>query len=98
MDAVSHGFVADLVCCTVDRAAFDSAAGHPDGESVRVMVAALAALSHGRSAEFAAPDYEGFIQHPPALQVLKQPCDGFVGGSRHLFVVKYHVVVGVPLP
>ena len=45
-----------------DLAAFDAAAGHPHGEAVWIMIAAVGAFTHGHAAEFSAPDDEGGIE------------------------------------
>ena len=42
--------------------AFDTAACHPDGEAVGVVVAAITALSEGGATEFASPDDEGGVE------------------------------------
>jgi len=47
---------ADLVGGADRLAAPDAAAGHPHGEAVGVVVAAVALLGHGRTAELAAPE------------------------------------------
>ena len=38
------GMEAEFICSAVDGAAFDAAAGHPDTEAIRMMIAAIAAL------------------------------------------------------
>src|SRR5262249_10566390 len=58
-DAVGFGLEADLVSGPVERSALDAAASQPNGEGVRVVVAAGAALLNNRQpAELAAPDYQ----------------------------------------
>ena len=60
------------------------------------MLAAEVALHHGRAAEFAGPDDEGFIEQAPLLQVGQQGCHGLVGPAGAGFVVFDQVVVSVP--
>ena len=52
----------DLVGCTDRLAAFDTAAGHPDRETPRIVVAPIAFLVERRAPEFAAPNHERLIQ------------------------------------
>ena len=56
----------------------DAAAGHPHGEAVGVVVAAVAFLRHRRAAELAAPDDQGLVEQAAALQVLEQAGDRLV--------------------
>lgn len=58
---VDGGVVADLVGFAVADASFDSAARHPSGEAMRVMITTrfLRFLGKRKSAKFAAPDDEG---------------------------------------
>ena len=72
------------------------AAGDPDGEAVRVVVAALAPLGHRHPAELAAPDDQGVVEEPATLQVGQQAGDRLVGLAAHRRVVRLDVVVGVP--
>ena len=58
----SDGAQAELVGGPDDLAALDAAAGHPDREAVRIVVAAVgaagAAVGHRAAAELAAPDHQ----------------------------------------
>ncbi len=56
LDLVLDGMVAVVVGGAVDGASLDPAARQPDREAVGVVIAAVAALGHGRPAELAAPD------------------------------------------
>ena len=49
---------ADFVSRAVDNAAFDSAAGHPDGETEDVMVTAIGSLSSRGTTELTGKDYD----------------------------------------
>ena len=54
---------AQLVGLPDPGSGLDSAAGHPHGECVRMMIAAVGAALHHRSpAEFAAPDHQRIVQ------------------------------------
>src|SRR5439155_3547235 len=52
---VVDDIVAVVVGRAVDGAALDAAARQPDGKAERIMIAAVAALGHGRAAKFPAP-------------------------------------------
>ena len=74
-ERVLDDVVAELVGLAVDLAALGAAAGHPHGETARVVVAAVvllgeSALAVDRAAEFAAPDDEGVVEHPALLEIL----------------------------
>ena len=84
--------VAEFVRLAEDDARLDAAAGHPDGEAVRVVVAAqelraAAGLVHRRAAELAAPDDQRLVEQAALLQVLDQaprsagrpPCTSWAG-------------------
>jgi hypothetical protein len=53
--------------------------GEKHREGSIVVVAAIVALSHGRAAEFAAPDDESVFEQVAVLEVLDQSGDGLVG-------------------
>ena len=77
VDGVFDDVVGEIVGLAVDRAAFDAAAAHPDGEAARMMIAAVvllrqAALRIDRAAEFAAPDDERLVEQAALLQVLDE--------------------------
>ena len=79
VDLVLDGGEAEVIGCAVDVAAFHSAAGHPGGEAVVIVIAAIyfalvgAFFGHfddGSSAEFATPEDEGFVEHAALFEVL----------------------------
>ena len=61
MDSVLDGVVAELIGISVLDAGLHPAACHEHGESVWVVIAAIAALGYWGSAEFAAPENESFV-------------------------------------
>ena len=101
-DAVLDGLEAELVGGAVGQAAFDAAAGHPHGEAVGIVIAAVAALGDRRAAEFAAPDHErsrragraasGRESAPPT----PGPCRG--SGSRRFLLMSLWSSQGWPGP
>ena len=86
LDLVLDGVVAVVVGGAVDGAAFDPAAGQPDGEAVGVVVAAVGSLRHRGAAEFAAPDDQGRVEQAARLEVLEQAGDRLVDGAGVVLV------------
>lgn len=79
-----HGVFGDIeteiIGFSISDTAFDTAASHPHGEGIGVMVAAVvAALHHGGSSEFAAPDHQGILEHAALFEVTDEGCCGLVG-------------------
>ena len=73
VDFIFDGVEAEFVGFAVLDTAFDAAAGHPHGEGIRVVVAAIAAtLDHRSATEFSAPDDESFIEQPALLEVFQK--------------------------
>ena len=62
LELVLDDLVAVLVGLAVDRAAFDAAAGQPEREAERVVVAAVRALGERRAAELARPDDQRLVR------------------------------------
>src|SRR5713226_1267474 len=93
---VLYNEIAVLVCGTVDRAPFDAAAGQPNGKAKGVMIAAIAALSHGRTAELAAPEDQGLIEQAAGFQVPEQAGNGLIYRPRILLMAVFQIAVLVP--
>jgi hypothetical protein len=89
-----HGITGDMpgevVGLPIDLAAFDAAAGHPEAEGTRMMIAAgdlleaLAVLTERSAAELAAPHDERGVEQATLFQILQQRGDGLID---HLAVV-----------
>ena len=104
VDLVGDGRGSELVGRAVDGAALDAAAGHDDGESLGVVIAAGVVVAvlvfGGLAAEFAAPDDEGAVEETALLEV------GEEGGERAVdlagfggeFFVEVLVVVPAVVP
>ena len=72
VDFVFNCLKTEIIGRAVDLAAFDSAACHPNGKAVVIVVATVdfsligpgfRHFDHGSAAEFSAPKHEGFIEH-----------------------------------
>src|SRR5206468_2937663 len=94
--AVVGGMEPDLVGGAVGDPALDAAAGHPDREAVRVMVAAVGALAAGGAAELRRPHHERVVEHAAALKVLEQAGDWLVNLAAEAGVAVLEIAMGVP--
>ena len=93
---IFDGFITEFVSCAVDRATFDSPAGHPDCKSERVMIAPVATLGERSSTELAAPDDQCLVKQTSLLQVMNQSRDWLIDRPRILRVPIDQVCVLVP--
>ena len=93
------GKVAELIRRTVDDPRLDPAAGHPNGEAVRMMIATetrTTSLRHWRPPELTAPDHQRFIQQTALLEVADQGRDGPVHSTAALGVLRRNLPMRVP--
>lgn len=85
----------------VGVASLHSAAGHPIGKTIGMMVASVdrfgqLALAVDGPSEFSAPDHKCFVEHAPLLQIVDQCCSRLIRVPAlrgHLFL---NVVMGIP--
>ena len=94
---VVDGAQAELVGGADDLAALDAAAGHPHGEAVRIVIAALAALRRRRAAELARPHDERFLELTARREILEQRRDRLVDFPRLAQRAFVGVVVVIPI-
>ena len=93
---------AKIVGRTVADASANTAAGHPDGKPVVIVVPAESFLSAARqfdrrgAAELTAPDDERILEQTPLLQVGNQRGNRLIDLTRQLSMVGLNVVVVVP--
>lgn len=62
VEFVFNGLISPFVGGAVGMAGSDAAAGQPNGESLRIVVAAVVVLREGSASEFAAPPDEGVLK------------------------------------
>ena len=94
--AVLDSVKAELVSRAMGDATFQSAACHPDGESIRMMVAAIRFFGPRRATELGRPDNQRFVQHPALLEILQQAGDRFVDASAVFGVILFELAVRIP--
>ena len=101
VDRIADDVVAVVVGLTVRDARLDAAAGHPDCEAARVMIAAVVrggqvALAVDGAAELAAPDDERVVEQPAPLQVENQSRTRLVDVARLIRHLRGKVRVLIP--
>src|SRR5579864_5839695 len=94
--AVGNGPVAEIVSGAIRLAALDAAAGQPDAESIRMVIAAILVLRAGSPAELAAPENQRRIEQTTSLQVGKQAGHRQIRLFATVAGAGGIVVVGVP--
>jgi hypothetical protein len=105
MDLIFRGSKAELVGCAVHKAALHTAAGHPHGKAVVVMVPSvdLTGIRTRRrqfygwsAAKLTPPNYQGVFQHTALLQIFEQRAYRLIALSGELAVVDFDIVMIVP--
>ena len=95
---ILHGHVAELVGRAVAVGAFHAGARQPDGEALRVVVAAVGpALEGGHATEFGDEGDERVLEQPAALEVLEQCGGGLVQDGRVDGVLVGDPLVAIPV-
>ena len=102
MQRVLDDVVAEVVGLAIDRTALGAAAGHPHGETARVVVATVVllgetALAVDRATELAAPDDEGVLEHAALLEVLDERRAGLIDVATLAGHAAGHVGMMVPV-
>ena len=85
-----------LVRFSVGDSSLDSAARHPDGEPIRVVIAPVAVLGTRCAAEFARPDDQGFIQKPALFEVFEERPNRLIHLAAEFGMPFLESFVGVP--
>ena len=95
--AILNGFESDVVGGAVNSAALSPAAGHPDTEAARAVVAARLAVALGdrQAPEFPAPHDQRGIQQAALLQILQERGYGLVGLTAGVLQARLQVAVRV---
>src|SRR5262245_41836041 len=90
--------VAELVTRAETDPAFDPAATQPVGETVRVVVASLAALAGWHAAELCGPEDNSVLEEADAFEVLDERGRAAGHANRERAVVAFDILVAVPVP
>ena len=101
MDAVTGDAVAERIGRAVDGPRLDAAAGAPDSETARVMIAAIVGgrqlpLAIIGAAELATPEHQSVVEHAALLQVDDQGRTGLVGLATELADTARQAAMMVP--
>src|SRR5438105_1079127 len=94
--AIDRGVVAKIVGGAVRLTALDPAPCQPDAEAVGMMVAPVAILTTGCSAELPSPEEERRIQQPAPLEISQQTVNREIGLLAT--VPRHGSVVGMRVP
>lgn len=78
VSAIFNGTKAQFIGGPYGLPTFGSAAGHPHGKSVGIVVASVSFFTHGCSAKFAAPNNECVLKHAALLQIGEESRDGLI--------------------
>src|SRR5207249_3182680 len=89
--------VAEFIGRPVGDPTLDTTARDQERESFNMMIAAVAALRHGRPAEFPAPDQQRVLEHSALLQVADQRGGRLVYFLRLDRDVRLYAAVVVPI-
>ena len=65
VEFVFNGLISPFVGGAVGIAGTNAAAGQPNGESLRIVIAPVVVLREGSASEFAAPPDEGVLEQSP---------------------------------
>src|SRR5262249_5021540 len=90
-------FEPEFIGGSVGYASLDATAGQPHGESVRIVISAIALFGDRRAPELASPDDECFIQQSASFQVTDQSGRGAIHIGAALAEAFFEVLVIVPL-
>ena len=96
LDLVFDGVVTVVVGGAIDRSPLDPAAGHPHGEPIGIVIAAIGPLGHGGAAELSAPDNECAVEQTASFQVGEEARDRFVDGAGVVLMAAFQARVLVP--
>ena len=94
---VLDGTEAELVGLSDGFSAFDPAASHPSGETIRVMIAAFAALHHWGASELAGQDDERAFEQAALLEIRQQSRDRLIDAPGIVLVVLAAFTVAIPI-
>ena len=93
---------AELVSRTIDGTALNAASGHPDAESIMIVIpshlrfAGTTQLDGRGATELPAPEDESIFKQAALLQIGQQRGDGAIDFSRKVAVILFDIVVVVP--
>ena len=93
VDAVLDGRQSKFVGGAVAESFLHTAAGHPGGVAVVVVVATLLTLRSGGAAKFTAPDDERLVEQAAAFEIFQERGDSLVAGLGKLCVTAGDVAV-----
>ena len=94
--AIFDGVEPDFVGRPMHDSSANTPAGHPDRESIRMMISSIGSFGTGSASEFCGPDDDGFVEQSTLFQVLQQGSDGLIDGGAASGVILFELGVSVP--
>src|SRR6185437_4589337 len=96
VNAVLDRIQTDVVGGAVRDAAFDAAAGQPNGKAKRIMIASGTALAHRCAAELATPDNERAVEQTTPFEIFQEAGNRLIAFTTIACVIGFDIAVGVP--
>ena len=102
MEVVDVGSIFDgsqpkYIGSAIAETGFDSATGHPDRETVVIVVTPFLAFGSRGSAKFSSPQDQRLVEQSALFKIREQRGNSLVAGIRQAFVTACDVVVpGIP--
>ena len=90
------GMKADLVGRSMSDTTFKPAAGHPDREPVRMVIATIGSLRAGCAAKLSRKDNDGLFQQSSPFQVLQKASDWAIDLAGKLCVTGLQIRMRIP--
>ena len=78
LERIFNRVVAKIIRRALDRPWFGSAARHPDGEAMWVVIASVVALGKRGASKLSGKDHQGLVQQPPDFQIFQQCGNGLI--------------------
>src|SRR5262245_36232506 len=85
--AIFYGVKAKLIGGAMNHALFHARTRHPNGETVRIMIAAVGTFAARSATEFRSPNDQRVVEHTSLLKVLHQTGNRFVYPGDLLAVI-----------
>ena len=76
--SILDGMESDFVGAADGLSTANSAAGHPHGKAVGIMIPSVPFFAHGGTTEFAAPDHQGRVEQSSLFEIRQQASNGTV--------------------
>src|SRR4051812_18021653 len=93
---ILRGLIAEFIACAIASPAPCSAAGHPSGECARIVIASLAALRCGLSAELTCANHQRGIEQAALFEIFEERARAAIKDRPPVAMVTHQILVAVP--